>query len=186
MDAIEKAVAKYRVAVAEQQAAEVKLTEAKATLAGLLGLGAVADSSTSNEVAKAATPRPVAAPAKPAPKAKAPAAPAPKAAPRPAPAAKADPDAPRPRGVWTEQGARLLWPALTPEWQGRFRKLLGGPVPVARLFPGEARPGPLFAGLLHKARAATGINGSPVLTEDGTARLADGLDVALRAAGIVP
>lgn len=185
MDAIEKAVAKYRVALAEHQAAEVRLTEAKAELAGLLGLGAVAEFPATSDVAKPATP-PVKAQAKPAPKAKAPDAPAPKAVAKPAPAAKADPDAPRPRGVWTEQAARLLWPALTPEWQGRIRKLLAGPVPVAKLFPGESHVGPLFAGLTWKSRAAAKINSSPVVTEDGTARLADGLDVALRAAGIVP
>lgn len=123
--------------------------------------------------------------AKPAAKAKAAPAPAPKAAPKPAPAASRDAEA-KPRGVWTEQAARLLWPALTPEWQARFRKLLVGPLPVAKLFPGESRPGPLFAGLTWKSRSATHINSSPVITEDGTARLADGLDVALRAAGIVP
>lgn len=185
MDAIEKAVTKYRVAVAEHQAAEVKLTEAKAELVAVLGLGASAHSSTSSEVSRVAAP-PVKPPAKPAPKPKATAAPAPKAAPKAVPAVKTDPDAPRPRGVWTEEAARKLWPALTPEWQGRLRRLLAGPLAVAKLFPGESHVGPLFAGLTHKSRAATGINSSPVITEDGTARLADGLDVALRAAGIVP
>ena len=184
MDAIEKAVAKYRVAVAEHQAAEVKLTEARAGVVAALGLGVVAESPATSDVAKPATP-PAKASAKPAPKPKAAAAPAPKAAPKPAPAASRDAEA-KPRGVWTEQAARLLWPALTPEWQARFRKLLVGPLPVAKLFPGESRPGPLFAGLTWKSRSATHINSSPVITEDGTARLADGLDVALRAAGIVP
>lgn len=185
MDAIDKAVATYRVALAERDAAEVKLGAAKADLVSALGLGTAADFSPSNEVAKAAVARPVKPPAKPAPKPKPPAAPAPKAAPKPAPAASRDAEA-KPRGVWTEQAARLLWPALTPEWQARFRKLLVGPLPVAKLFPGESRPGPLFAGLTWKSRSATHINSSPVITEDGTARLADGLDVALRAAGIVP
>lgn len=99
MDAIEKAVAKYRVAVAEHQAAEVRVVEARVELAGLLGLGPVADSSTSSEGAKAAAAPPVKVPAKPAPKPKAPAAPAPKAAPKPAPVSAA---------AWTPGLARKL------------------------------------------------------------------------------
>lgn len=180
MDAIEKAVAKYRVAVAEHQAAEVRLTEARAGVAAALGLVAVADSSTSNEVAKPATP-PVKALAKPAPKPKAPAAPAPKPAPKPAAA---------PAAPWT--------PALVKKLLGeiaggasvlRAIAKAGGSVRMDQVprADGDGLMGPasvpaMFSGIRGRARSA-GIE-LPIASQgDGKVTLDPGLCAVLREMG---
>lgn len=180
MDAIEKAVAKYRVAVAEHQAAEVKLTEARAGVVAALGLGAVADSSTSNEVAKPATP-PVKAPAKPAPKPKAAAAPAPKAAAKPAPVTAAP---------WTP----VLAKKLLGEIAGGAAVLravakAGGSVAVDQVpradgegVMGVASVSPFLANVRSRARSA-GIE-LPIASQgDGKVTLDPGLCAVLREMG---
>ena len=185
MDAIEKAVAKYRVAVAEHQAAGARLTEAKAELAGLLGLGAVADSSTSSEAAKPATPPPVKPPAKPAPKPKATAAPAPKAAPKPAPAATTAP--------WTTALAKKLLGEIG-GWSVVLREVAaaGGSVPVDKVpradgdgVMGVASVGAFLSSVRAKARNA-GID-LPIASERArVVSLDPALCAVLREMGGVP
>lgn len=88
-------------------------------------------------------------------------------------------------GVWTVEAVLNLWSALSPEWKPRFHRLMGGAAPVAELIPGQMA-GPQFAGLMRTSRTATRVMSPPIITEDGIARLSDGLGNALRAAGVHP
>lgn len=184
MDAIEKAVAKYRVALAERDAAEEKLGAAKAALVLALGLDPAAHSSTSSEVSRVAPPS-VKPPAKPAPKPKATAAPAPKAAPKPAPAATTAP--------WTTALAKKLLGEIG-GWSVVLREVAaaGGSVPVDKVpradgdgVMGVASVGAFLSSVRAKARNA-GID-LPIASERArVVSLDPALCAVLREMGGVP